>query len=99
MTVRAATLEHLAELLEATRAETVALREELARVAGARDRSSRLLSRSNLRELGLERRAVDAVFIALPVVRLPGYARPLIRESDYLELLEASSYADDRVRP
>ncbi len=43
--------------------------------------------------------SVDAVFVALPVVRLPGYARPLIREGDYLRLLEESSYADDRVRP
>jgi hypothetical protein len=36
---------------------------------------------------------------SLPVVRLPGYARPLIRETDYLALVEESSYADDRVRP
>jgi hypothetical protein len=47
-----------------------------------------LLSRSHLRELGLERRAVDAVFRALDVVALPGYSRPLIRAADYLELLE-----------
>jgi hypothetical protein len=59
----------------------------------------RLLSRSDLRDLGLERRAIDAVFAALPIVRLPGYARPLIREVDYLELLESSCYADNRVRP
>jgi hypothetical protein len=32
-------------------------------------------------------------------VRLSGYARPLIRETDYLGLLEENSYADDRVRP
>jgi hypothetical protein len=43
--------------------------------------------------------AEDIVFAALPVVRLPGYARPLIREADYLRLLEESSYADNRVRP
>jgi hypothetical protein len=40
-----------------------------------------------LRELGLERRAVDAVFRALPVVVLPGYSRPLIRAEDYLTFL------------
>jgi hypothetical protein len=57
------------------------------------------LSRSDLRELGLERRAVDAVFRALPVVALPGYSRPLIRVQDYLELVEASTYDGDRVRP
>ena len=38
-----------------------------------------LLNRTHLRELGLERRAVDAVFHPLPVVALPGYSRPLIR--------------------
>jgi hypothetical protein len=56
------------------------------------------LSRTDLRELGLERRAVDAVFRALPVVVLPGYSRPLIRVSDYLELVEASTYRGGRVR-
>jgi len=56
------------------------------------------LSRSDLRDLGLERRAVDAVFRACPVVALPGYSRPLIRVSDYLVLLEASTYRGDRVR-
>lgn len=57
-----------------------------------------LLTRTHLRELGLERRAVDAVFRALPVVELPGYSRPLIRAADYLELVERSTYRDDRVR-
>jgi hypothetical protein len=51
-----------------------------------------LLTRTHLRELGLERRAVDSVFRALPVVALPGYSRPLIRVADYLELLERSTY-------
>jgi hypothetical protein len=51
------------------------------------------------RWLACGRRSPVAVFAALPVVRLPGYARPLIREGDYLGLLEESSYADDRVRP
>jgi hypothetical protein len=92
------TLALLAELLEEARSELAALRTQLERGGEARARD-RLLTRSDLRELGLERRALDAVFAALPVVRLPGYARPLIREADYLELLEQSSYADDRVRP
>jgi hypothetical protein len=56
------------------------------------------LTRTDLRELGLERRAVDAVFRACPVVFLPGYSRPLIRVADFLALLEASTYRDDRVR-
>lgn len=58
-----------------------------------------LLTRSHLRELGFERRAVDAVFRALPVVALPGYSRPMIRVQDYLELLEHRTLRDDRVRP
>jgi hypothetical protein len=58
-----------------------------------------LLSRSDLRRLGLERRAIDAVFRALPVVALPGYSRPLIRAEQYLELVEEHTYCDDRVRP
>jgi hypothetical protein len=57
------------------------------------------LSRGDLAELGLERRAVDAVFRALPVVLLPGYSRPLIRVADYRELVEASTYRGDLVRP
>lgn len=57
-----------------------------------------LLTRTHLRELGLERRAVDAVFRQLPVVALPGYSRPLIRASDYRALLERSTYRGDRVR-
>lgn len=57
-----------------------------------------LLSRTHLRELGLERRAVDAVFRALDVVVLPGYSRPLVRDADYLELLSRSTYRGDRVR-
>ena len=56
------------------------------------------LSRSDLRELGLERRAVDAIFRKLDVVVFPGYSRPLVRVTDYLELVEASTYRGDRVR-
>jgi hypothetical protein len=57
------------------------------------------LSRTDLRDLGLERRAVDAIFRACPVIAVPGYNRPLIRVRDYLELIEASTYRGDRVRP
>lgn len=62
-------------------------------------RPGALLTRSHLRELGLERRAVDAVFRACPVVALPDYSRPLIRVEDYHRFLEEHTYADDRVRP
>jgi hypothetical protein len=50
------------------------------------------LTRSDLRELGLERRAVDAVFRACPVVAFPGYSRPVIRVRDYQVLLERSTH-------
>lgn len=58
-----------------------------------------LLTRTHLRELGLERRAVDAVFRALAVVTLPGYSRPMVRVRDFVELLERCTFGDDRVRP
>jgi hypothetical protein len=58
-----------------------------------------LLTRTHLRELGLERRAVDAVFRKLPVVSLPGYSRPMIHVEQYLDLIRESTYCDDRVRP
>ncbi len=57
-----------------------------------------LLSRSHLRELGLERRAIDAVFRALDVVVFPGYSRPFVRAEDYLALMRRCTYSDDRVR-
>jgi len=57
------------------------------------------LSRGDLAELGLPRRAVDSVFRALPTVHLPGYSRPLIRVSDYLAFLEEHTFRGDRVRP
>jgi len=63
------------------------------------DRAAGFLSRSDLRELGLERRAVDAVFRACPVVMVPGYSRPLIRVDDYQTCIESWTYRGDRVRP
>jgi hypothetical protein len=58
-----------------------------------------LLSTSHLSELGLSRRAIDAVLRECPTVHLPGYGRPLVKVSDYLELLERSTYDGERVRP
>lgn len=43
-----------------------------------------VLSRTDLRVLGYERRAVDAIFRASPVESWPGYSRPLLRVSDFL---------------
>jgi hypothetical protein len=55
------------------------------------------LSRTDLRDLGLERRAIDAVFKAVPNILVPGYSRPLIRVGDYLRHLEAWTDRGDRV--
>ena len=56
------------------------------------DRPGALLTRSHLRELGLERRAVDAIFRTLPTVHLPGYSRPLVRVEDFRELIAERTY-------
>jgi hypothetical protein len=57
-------------------------------------------SRTDLAELGLERRAVDAVFRALPTVHLPGYKCPLIRVADFRALIDERSYdGKTSVRP
>jgi hypothetical protein len=58
-----------------------------------------VLSRSDLRDLGYERRAIDAIFRSCPVVVLPGYSRPLIRVEDFRELLDGVTYRGDKVRP
>ena len=63
------------------------------------DNPDAVLSRSDLAELGYERRAVDAIFRACPVVALPGYARPLIRVADFRAFLADHTYSGDRVRP
>ena len=74
----------------------------MSRPTAAADRltnAEAVMSRTDLAELGFERRAVDAIFRACPVVMLPGYSRPLIRVSDYRELIAQSTYSGDRVRP
>ena len=57
-----------------------------------------LLTRSHLRDLGLGRSAIDAIFRQLPVVVFPGSSRPHIRADDYLKLVQESTYDDTRVR-
>jgi hypothetical protein len=58
------------------------------------------LGRSDLCALGLERRAVDAVFRGCPVVVFEGYKRQKIRVKDYRAYIERSTYRDgERVRP
>jgi hypothetical protein len=62
------------------------------------DTPGALLTRSHLRDLGLGRSAIDAVFRALDVVVFPGSSRPMIRREDYLNLIEQSTYGEGRVR-
>jgi len=57
------------------------------------------LSRGDLAELGLGRAQVDVIFRRCDVVVFPETRKPLIAVADYLELLEASTYRRDRVRP
>jgi hypothetical protein len=63
------------------------------------DNPDAVLTRTDLRELGYERRAVDAVFRACPVEVWPGYSRPMIRVADFLEWRDRCTYRDGRVRP
>ena len=63
------------------------------------EREGAFLSRTDLCELGLERRAVDAVFRQVPVIVLPGYSRPLVRREDFVALIDEHTYRGDRVRP
>jgi len=58
-----------------------------------------LMTRSHLRDLGLPRAAIDAVFKRLDVVSFDGYSRPMVKVEDYVELLARSTYGRDRVRP
>jgi hypothetical protein len=58
-----------------------------------------VLTRSDLRALGWERRAIDAIFRGCPVVALPGYSRVVVRAEDYRAYLAEHTYSGERVRP
>ena len=63
------------------------------------ERSDALLTSTHLAELGLSRRAIDAVFRGCPVVVFADYKRPMVRVQDYLAFVESSTYRGDRVWP
>jgi hypothetical protein len=63
------------------------------------ERDGALLSRTHLRDLGWGRAAIDRIFGRLDVIQIPGSRKPMIRASDYLALLEDSTFGNDRVRP
>ena len=56
-----------------------------------------ILTRTDLRELGWERRAVDAIVRGCPCIAIPGYSRPAVLVRDYLELVSRSTF-DGRSR-
>jgi hypothetical protein len=60
---------------------------------------SGMMIRADLRALGFDRRAIDAIFRELPNVLLPGDSRPLVRVEDYLQLADESIFREDRVWP
>lgn len=62
-------------------------------------REGALLSRTDLAELGLPRRAIDSVFRKLDVVMLPGFSRPFVKAEDYRRLVDENTYQPDQVRP
>jgi len=60
-----------------------------------------VLTRTDVRNLGWERRGVDAIFRDCATIHLPGYSRPVIKVDAYLAYLERHTYGagGDRVRP
>ena len=58
-----------------------------------------VLTRTDLRELGWERRAVDAIVRGCPAVAIPGYARTVVLVRDYQAFLAEHTFRGDRVRP
>jgi hypothetical protein len=58
-----------------------------------------VLTRTDLRELGWERRAVDAIVRGCPAVAIPGYSRTVVPVRDYLAFVAEHTFRGDRVRP
>jgi hypothetical protein len=56
------------------------------------------LTRGDLAELGLERRAVDAAFRGCPTIHMPGYSRPLLLVREFVAWREACTHRGDRAR-
>ena len=54
-----------------------------------------ILTRTDLRDLGWERRAVDAIVRGCPAVAIPGYSRTVVLVRDDAE----HTFRGDRVRP
>jgi hypothetical protein len=65
---------------------------ELSSLTDRLDSRDAVYSRSDLAKLGYGRRAVDAIFRALPTIHLPGYSRPFVRVEDFRALIEERTY-------
>jgi hypothetical protein len=52
-----------------------------------------------VRELGWERRAIDAIFRDCDMLAITGSSRPVITVAAYRECLKRCTYNGDRVRP
>lgn len=58
-----------------------------------------VLTRTDLLELGYERRAIDSVFRACPTQHWPGYTRPVILVSHFLAARARFTRRDELVPP
>jgi hypothetical protein len=82
--------------LKRSNAEAVSKRVEVEELLA---RPDAFLTSSHLSDLGLSRRAIDAVFRGCPIVVFEDYRRPLVRVRDYLAFVESSTYRGDRIWP
>ena len=55
-------------------------------------RPDALLTSTHLKELGLSQRAIDAVWRACPVVKFPGYDRPMVRVEHFRAFVDDSTF-------
>jgi hypothetical protein len=58
-----------------------------------------LLDRKTLAtEYGFARSTVDAIFLALPVIKFPNHRKVYVRRTDVDALIASSTFAKDQVR-
>lgn len=62
-----------------------------------------VLDTTDLARMGYSQKAINAIYRAAEgksgVEKWPGFRRPMIRASDFVELREQYTYRGDRVRP
>jgi hypothetical protein len=76
--------------------------EDVAKLASLTERLEHpehaVLYRTDLRMLGWNRRAVDAIFRECPNIVIEGYSRTVIRAVDYIAWKAKNTLYEDRVR-